>query len=687
MNFFISRLINDNKKYFSAILFISPLIHNNFFIKKNKVFINAQDKTFAQTNNLTKWDGETIADEFDSGDGTQYNPYKIKNGAQLAKLADDINSGVEYTGNYFRLIDDIDLNYEDWIPIGGQSSSFFQGFFDGNNKTIYGLQNNPNYEDNIGLFGSIHNSTICNININNFNIIYQGSNSMAMEIGGLAGFSQTSDIYNCHVSGNINASKGDRIGGLVGDFTQSPQNNVYNCSANVDITVMSSSDYVGGLFGYFAGANKIHDCYSITNITSSDYIACVGGLIGRIDNTINEAYNCYSRANINGVMISSCGGLIGRCGTQLLIHDCYSEGNISITDSCYWLGGLIGYVAQGADIYKCHSHTNINASSVNYSGGLIAQIGSFDQNVSVTDCYSVCSMTVGGQWIGGLIGEIFTTNDIYNCFSLTDITTQDYTYGYLGGLIGAVNLQNNASMYNCYSTGRIDTTQLLRHTDYIGGLIGLIEDGDESEGSSIYDCYSTGKMILSDVVDYTGGLIGFVIQPHVSIYDCYCAEKIICDVVTEVTYDAIDVIDKIGALIGCLTSSFDGTISNCYYNKQICRGWKGIASSSIDYEPTGLLTKQMTGDLAKKYMSSLFGIATGGFISGKNDDVVIDGVLHSHLPQLKVFYKEKSFNGVSISEFSTRIKYLDLKYLDKRTSHIHNIFEHTDHLLKTMRMI
>lgn len=40
---------------------------------------------------------------FAGGDGTRENPYQISTAAQLAKLAKDVNTGIDYRNQYFKL--------------------------------------------------------------------------------------------------------------------------------------------------------------------------------------------------------------------------------------------------------------------------------------------------------------------------------------------------------------------------------------------------------------------------------------------------------------------------------------------------------------------------------------------------------------------------------------------------------
>lgn len=68
-----------------------------------------KEKAREAARKLEVWDG-SIAESFDGGDGSLENPYQIASGAQLAKLASDTNSGIDFSANYFVLTSDILLN-------------------------------------------------------------------------------------------------------------------------------------------------------------------------------------------------------------------------------------------------------------------------------------------------------------------------------------------------------------------------------------------------------------------------------------------------------------------------------------------------------------------------------------------------------------------------------------------------
>ena len=122
------------------------------------------------------WDG-TVAENFAGGDGTESNPYQIANGEQLAKLAQDVNSGNGYAGTYFVLTADIVLNNTDgwenwgetvpkntWTPIGSYEIQF-TGILDGQGHSVSGIYVNSNehYQGFVGYLGV--NGIIQNIGV------------------------------------------------------------------------------------------------------------------------------------------------------------------------------------------------------------------------------------------------------------------------------------------------------------------------------------------------------------------------------------------------------------------------------------------------------------------------------------------------------------------------------------------
>lgn len=113
------------------------------------------------------WDG-TVAAGFGDGDGSEANPFKIANGEQLARLAQDVNGGTTYKGKFFKLTANIDLGGNEWTPIGGQSYRF-KGTFDGGGHTVSNFKIDLPQSKYIGLFG-YNEGTIMNLGVENAKI-------------------------------------------------------------------------------------------------------------------------------------------------------------------------------------------------------------------------------------------------------------------------------------------------------------------------------------------------------------------------------------------------------------------------------------------------------------------------------------------------------------------------------------
>ena len=176
------------------------------------------------------WDGKP-AEKFAGGAGTVDDPYKISTGAELAYLAQQVNAGESYSGKYFTLTSDIQLNELDkdgmpkaaegqtgaypWIPIGNKKK--FQGTFDGAGHTVEGLYINEK-KTLRGLFG-ISAGTVKNL------IVTGVIKNNIAQVGGVVGNNAKGYVINCGFYGQIEVSGSNR-GGVVGAGTAA---NVKNC--------------------------------------------------------------------------------------------------------------------------------------------------------------------------------------------------------------------------------------------------------------------------------------------------------------------------------------------------------------------------------------------------------------------------------------------------------------------------
>lgn len=157
------------------------------------------------------------------GDGTENNPYLIKTHQDMLGVASYYNDNNLTKGNiYWKVANDIDMSVDandmliHFTPICYAKE--FDGYFDGNNKTISGLLIDNQYEYT-GLFGTIGASHyVKNLTIKG-NIYWDE----AYAVGGVAGrVLAGGHLQNCHFEGNIigvlNTKSSTETNGVVGKF-------------------------------------------------------------------------------------------------------------------------------------------------------------------------------------------------------------------------------------------------------------------------------------------------------------------------------------------------------------------------------------------------------------------------------------------------------------------------------------
>jgi len=152
-------------------------------------------------------------------------------------------------------------------------------------------------------------SSSCNIDCTLYN---------TPNLGGFAGYtssssSASSDVINCHATGNIQ-SNSDYVGGFIGQC----HCRVERCCSTGNI---SGNNIVGGFLGFFTPTGNyrnVINSYSSGNVYGIDY---VGGFIGV---TPFQGYNVEIRYSYSNGLVTSSGNVGGFCAfSQVTIEDCY----------------------------------------------------------------------------------------------------------------------------------------------------------------------------------------------------------------------------------------------------------------------------------------------------------------------------------------------------------------------------
>ena len=423
--------------------------------------------------------------------GTEQNPYEISTATQLKAINNNLSACYKLTAN-------IDLNGEDFTPLGNAESGTFSGIFDGNGFTISNL--NVFSGKFAGLFGC-NEGTIKNVKLSG--IYVYGTRY----IGGVVGQNTTlGSVFNCSVSsGDIEADDGINeiyAGGIIG-YNEGFVEGTFSNNANLKINNESSLAVAGGIIG------KNNSVYSV-NITDSTNTGNVsasssssssysGGFVGNNDNGAITISNSTNTGNVSDSNSSSgySGGFVGYNSGILTITDCTNTGNVSSLGGGTYSGGFIGYNFNPnygtITITDCTNTGNV--SSVFDSGGFVGYNSGI---LTITDCTNTGNVSSlgGGTYSGGFIGYNYNrgTTTITDCTNAGNVLSSFSGGG--GGFVGN-NSVSTLTITDCTNAGNVSGCA------YSGGFVG------ENDGTlTITDCTNTGNVSFSDSGLYSGGFVG-----------------------------------------------------------------------------------------------------------------------------------------------------------------------------------
>lgn len=488
---------------------------------------------------------------------------EINSADDLKKFRDEVNSYDKdvYLKAQFATVNlncDIDLDGEEWIPIGyapedTEKVHSFKGTFNGNNHAISNFKlTNPNYLY-MGLFASVWNArksayvgyendiSISNLTLDNVKINVEDTNSLR-HVGILSGASYIPNVYKNITVKNadikINKTGYDDVDNTqisCGMISGYGSYSAYDCNVQGNIDVTSTENvYIGGITGLDGSATSIaphtySNCTSSVNITSSaTYQNIVGGIAGYVrSNTpiTNCHYNTDKGIDIScakddkGVSQAFAGGIAGHCYSP--ISGCTVSKTSSIKSTSDEYAGSAGislYCDQ--DIKNCVVSSDLTAlategSSLAYVGGIVCVAGTDTSasspisktNSVIENCiYNGQNLTVnsyGNILSGGIAARLadgYSLKNSYAEFNALNATSLGLKaakkISYAGGLVGDCQ---GSSVSNCFAKGDITTKS--NYTIYTGGLTGRIGDLtyyvlDDTDQSTIKAIHSPG--VLSD---------------------------------------------------------------------------------------------------------------------------------------------------------------------------------------------
>lgn len=272
--------------------YVETLTNNNDKTKgtvESKGYVKAVDDNSSDKTSVTATTGTGYALEIGTYD-------------QLVNFRNKVNAGASYSGMTVNLTADIDISERAWTPIGaayrdkegpnaiGPNAKVFQGTFDGQKHTITGLTNTgfkissvfkgsnsttpAGYSEYVfGLFGSVYNATIKNIEMANVNIDLgcdEKEKVVGDSVGAIVGYAAGDErtgvtIDSCKVlSGSIVGY--DAVAGIIGR-TYSAKTTINKCENAATVTAIRRACGILG-FASFPEANivAITDCKNSGNV-------------------------------------------------------------------------------------------------------------------------------------------------------------------------------------------------------------------------------------------------------------------------------------------------------------------------------------------------------------------------------------------------------------------------------------
>ncbi len=352
-----------------------------------------------------------------TGTGTQVDPYVISDADGLKKLADDVDGGNSYTGTYFKLGADINLEgynfnigYKNWDA----NEKPFSGNFDGDNHKVY---NYTYYESNAAaLFGLVIGTEDNRASIKNLTV--EGALSGEKWVAGIIGYGNYVDVENCVNNATVSCeNKWEYKGGIAAYMDNST---ITHCINNGQLNVAGSKQHNGGIVGVAYGTT-IADC-----VNNADII-------------INTPYNNCDTYS---------GGIAGTSWGNVTITRCVNNGDLvapSPNGNYRFVGGIVGMVENKITITECYNTGELAAGSSWDNGGIVGKVWAKSSGnwCVVKDCFSI-----GNGSSAGIAGYVSNYATFENCYT----TTSGWS---LNPVFSGID-NSNVNIINVYTTAVID---------------------------------------------------------------------------------------------------------------------------------------------------------------------------------------------------------------------------------------
>ena len=335
-------------------------------------------------------------------------PQPIRTVEDLAAVREDLYG-------WYVLENDLDLSgIANWTPIGCYEADYefapaewwrhaFKGIFDGQGHTIRGLRITELQGDKAGLFCTMADGEILNLNLEDSRLVFTAERPY---VGPLVGIIKqdkgVAAVRNCRITGTLIRVK----------------------TNNTDATFHSFTGFCGGIWGGILENNAVSGTMDIEIAGSGGGELYVGAYAGE---AYNDTRNCTSEFDINIRFIQPQAGeykayIGGLQASATNVENCTASGSIRISGESgsnqLFVGGLVGSERYGG-ISRCSSTVQVVVSDSGF-----VQIGGIAGEFNATY---------------GAMGSAFgvTTTRINDCTYVGTPSFQNVTTPVFGEIAGA----------------------------------------------------------------------------------------------------------------------------------------------------------------------------------------------------------------------------------------------------------
>ena len=395
---------------------------------------------------------------------------------------DSIHSSlVKNQTRYYAMVDDVDMNDEEWTPLNADDGYLKTIYFDGRGHKIIRFKcTGASYSS----FTGVLNGTVKDVTFYNATIRSNG------KVGGVVGgYIGTNGIIG-HCEGVIVENStiyGTNSCGAIGGFVGNASSTFTGCHVKGTTTVTmnyTGEKPVGGFVAQDAGATytdcSVHATVSQGNEKSVDH---VGGFVGKI----NTGTPTFTRCSVLA------GSLV--------------KGNT-------YVGGFAGYTYRVTTFDSCTVAAEVEGSGDNVGGFT----GGSYYAATFTNCSFTGSVKSAGQFLGGFVGRQWNYDATYTGCGVEDatITSTKNADPRVGGFAGQLGSAHIKACHVGVSGARVtlelaalsDNTKVHNSGGFVGVNYGTItETGTHARNKAYVTIISANT--FTDAKSQVGGFVGY----------------------------------------------------------------------------------------------------------------------------------------------------------------------------------